>query len=583
MTTKTDTVKTHTVKTDTVKTYTAPHALRTMPILLTALALALALAAPARAETDPRSLAELQKAVADDPRDAASWYALANAWADVEQPEKALEAAEKAVELAPEEIVYLHGRAHHANWIARYDLALDSYRRVLALAPQDQEALLGRARAESWSGRLDDAIAHYRALRVEVPELREAWIELARCLVWRGDPAAALAVLDAYASRFGEDEAARRERARALASPRPRASLDLLAALLRTQPEDLDLRALEPIALAGSGRPGQARERLDALLVDAGGKPEIEAVARLVGTPMRTALTPRFEVYQDGDSVERQVLGFAGSGQLVAASRWRLEVDETALSADRGSGLAARGGGTLRSNAYLVGLSGRPWAALSLDGALGERDVDRGGDLTLYRLAARWDVSDALAFDAERSRDYHDVSPRALELEIARTQNRLGLTWRPTLRSHFELWAARDTFSDDNRREEVVVATRRQTLRRSRINLDLGLEAWWMGFDFDPGSGYWAPEDYRRYAFTGFGYWKIANDHGASFQFAAGWLRDDIDPSYRFGGDVALELFFGIYRDWQLVVRGAYSENSRQASGAFHAWRGALLLTRRFG
>ena len=563
--------------------YRLPVIVGTLLVLLLALLILLVLASPAGAETTGPTLADLEATTMLETQDAAAWFALANAWGNEGRPEEALEAAERAVALEPRNIIYLHGRARHANWAGRYALAIDSYRRILVLSPDDQEAYLGRARSESWNGQLDEAVEHYRALLERWPEHAQAWIELARCQVWRGDSAAAIALLDRYVESFGDGPEARRERARALAVPRPRASLDLLATLLEAAPGDLDLRGLEPIALARSGHPGEALERVDQLVLDGGGEPSVESVARVVTTPLRPTLDARFDFYRDGDSVERTRTRFEAAGGLGAEHRWHLGLEETSLTADRGSGLAARRTDTIRSTAIELGIVARPWAALELDAAVGEREIDGGGDLTPYHLALRWEPGDTLAIALERRRDLHDVSPRAVELEVARTQNRLGFVWRPTLRNHVELWAARDTYSDGNRRSEVIFAPRRQTLRRSHFNLDLGLEGRWMEFDFDPGPQYWAPLEYRRYALTGFGYWKMADDHGASLNFALGWFRDDVMNDYRFGGDAAFEGYFGIYRDWQLRLRAAYSENARQPSGAFDAWSGSLLLTRRFG
>ena len=526
--------------------------------------------------------AELEAWTVQNPGDAAAWFALANAWGDEGQPEEALAAAERALALEPRNSEFLHGRAKHANWAGRYAPALDSYRRLLVLNPDDRLAYLGRARVESWSGLLDAAVDHYREYLERWPTQGPAWLELARCQIWRGDSAAAVEVLDRYVERFGDDPEARRERARALAVPRPRASLDLLDGLLVAD-ADLDLRGLEPLALLRRDRPREALDRLDRLRLDGPGDPGVESLIRVVTTPLRTTLTPIFDLYSDGDSVERQRTSFEAGGGLGVVHRWRLELDQTSLEADRSSGLAARRATRMRSTAARLGASFRPHMDLRLRGELGQRKIEDGGDLTIYRLGLRWQPTDRWTLDLERARELHDVSPRAVELEIARTQNRLGMTWRPTLRNHVELWLAEDQFSDRNRRWEVVFAPRRQALRRSRFNLDLGVEGRWMGFDFDPGSGYWAPDDFRRLAFTGFGYWKLADDHGVSLVFALGWYREDSLDSDRFGGDVALEGTFGIYRDWQLRLRGAYSEAARLPSGAFHAWSGSLRITRRLG
>ena len=100
--------------------------------------------------------------------------------------------------------------------------------------------------------------------------------------------------------------------------------------------------------------------------------------------------------------------------------------------------------------------------------------------------------------------------------------------------------------------------------------------------DDDLGNGYYDPDSYERYTFTGYGYWKIDDQNGLGFVMNLGWFEDDSMDDFRFGGDLTLEGMFGVYRDWMVLVRIAVTENQRLQTGAFRALGGNVALTRRF-
>jgi Tfp pilus assembly protein PilF len=521
---------------------------------------------------------------------AEAFYEEACTYSTQDQPEAALEAIEQAVALAPDNAQYLLGRAQIANWLGKYDLARQSYQRILDANPDHREAALGRARSTAWGGHLAAATRYYRdyvARYPAGPDAEAARLEYARVESWQGDFATAVELLDAFREDFGPDRPAYQEdRARIFtAADRPTTGLALVEPLLRQKPQDPALVGIRTLALAGSGRPAAALEGVEALRDLAPGAPKTVEIERIVTTPRRPVFTPHLSFYSDSDSVERAEAGFDGGFSPSAASRFTVGVSGDELTADPGSGLDSSDGEAVRSAELWVGFGGRPSPKVWLEGRLGDAEIDHngdGGDLLTYRARARFDFSDEVQLTLESQRSYYAVSPKALELEIHRTANRLGLHWTPDLRYTVELSGGYDTFSDGNRSWEAVLAPRRAVLRRQGFNLDLGLRAWWFGFDDNPGNGYYAPEDYQRYTFTTFSYWKISDNTGVSLVTGAGYFKDNTMDDFEFGGDAALELTVGVYRDWLLQLRASYTENTRQASGAFDAWGGAIFLSRRF-
>ncbi|MBT9591767.1 MAG: hypothetical protein IV089_12845, partial [Thiobacillus sp.] len=92
----------------------------------------------------------------------------------------------------------------------------------------------------------------------------------------------------------------------------------------------------------------------------------------------------------------------------------------------------------------------------------------------------------------------------------------------------------------------------------------------------------YAPARYQRYALTAFTYWKLSDDDGVSVAFGLGPYKDNTMGGYRTGGDISAEGFFGIYRDWYLNVKAAYSDYGGGDTGAYRSRLFEVSLTRRF-
>jgi hypothetical protein len=178
--------------------------------------------------------------------------------------------------------------------------------------------------------------------------------------------------------------------------------------------------------------------------------------------------------------------------------------------------------------------------------------------------------------------DLFTASPRSAKLGIERRSTTLDATWAPDLRWTLDGRLGVDTLSDGNDRWEAQFAPRRAILRSQRLNLDLGVSGRWFGYDTDPGNGYYAPTTYRRYAVTAFTYWKLSDDDGVSVAFSYGPYKDNTMSGYRSGGDVVLEGFFGLYRDWYLNVKAGLSDYGGGVAAGYRSHQFELSLTRRF-
>jgi tetratricopeptide (TPR) repeat protein len=526
----------------------------------------------------------LREAVRYAPDDARLHAKLSQAHAVAGQPAAALAAIDRAVALEPGNAASLRARAELAAWTGDYAVALDSHQRLLALAPNDPDARLGMARAHHWRGELDASDRAYQAYFAQHPDAAAA-IRLEHVTVASelGDYARALEMLETHLQRFGDSPDWRKQTARVLAwAQRPTRALALIEPLAPALPDDYELAYTRTLALHHAHRPREALASLGDVGRLRPDSRETADLARFIRTSLRSNAGFGFAYSTDSDDVSLRRLG--AHGEIVIDPDTRLSGGGGRLesSADAGSGFERPDGGTaIGYNRAWLGVQHRLSPALSLDAQVGGGSA-AGDSRFIYQLGAGITPADALALRLSRRQDLHAVSPRAIALGIERRANTLDAAWAPDLRHTVASRLAYDTFSDDNDRWEAQLAPRRAVLRTQRLNLDLGVAGIWYGYDHDPGNGYYAPSRYQRYALTAFTYWKISDDDGVSLAFSAGPYKDNTMGGYRAGGDVSAEGFFGIYRDWFLNAKAAYSDFGGGYTGAYRSAWFELSLTRRF-
>lgn len=533
---------------------------------------------------DPTGAAQaLGEAVRLAPDDARLHARLSQAHAVAQQPSAALAAIERAVALEPANPAYLRARAELAAWQGDHAAALDSHRRLLALAPDDREAQLGIARVLHWRGELkasDRAYAAYLARHSDAPE---PWLEHARVVTELGDYARALDMLETHAQRFDGGPAWDKQIARVLAwAQRPAAALTVVERLAPALPDDYELAYTRTVALHHGHRPHEALASLAETARLRPDSPETHDLERFIRTPLRSNVTVGYAVSAGSDDVDVRRAGVRGEYVLNPETRLIGGSDRQWLRTDTGSGYERPDGGNhIGYNRTWLGAQHRLNPTLALDAWVGQGTAS-GDSRVIYQLGADIHPADELALRLMRRQDLHTVSPRAAALGIERRANSLDATWTPDLRYTVAARLGWDTFSDDNDRWEAQLAPRRAVLRTERVNLDLGVAAVGFGYDHDPGHGYYAPSRYQRYALNAFTYWKLSDDDGVSLAFSYGPYKDNTMNGFRTGGDVSAEGFFGIYRDWYLNVKAAYSDYGGGDTGAYRSHLFEVNLTRRF-
>jgi tetratricopeptide (TPR) repeat protein len=536
---------------------------------------------------DAEAAAQAYARAADLARgDAEAQRAASRAFATAQQPKPALEYLERAIVLRPDDDALQLDRVRLANWLADYALAERTLDALLAEDPErvDVSADLGRVRA--WQGRLDEADDLFARHIEAFPDDRLAWVDRARIQIWRGDYARAIELLDAHDGHFPSppDRMADGERARALAwSGRWRAAAALNAGLRADAGESYDELFTEALLHRHHHRPVEALPWLERVEASKPEAKETRDLARGTWLPLRSRIGVDVSHFEDSADIEIDSLGARAAWRFADASWLRAELQQRDFEAPAGGPFAPiLGGRSIDEDRVLLGLEHAPDAALGLRLRLGRSRLDGLGSETIGRAFVDWAASDDwnLAFDA--GRDRVAASPRSLSLDLTQRWIGAGAEWRPNLRWRGQARLAHGRYSDDNRVLTLDASAWRAVYRSQSWQWDLGGVGLWQDFDDPaPGSGYYAPDGYRRLQVAARAYWRWNDDRGLALDLATGVQRDDASDGWKSASDASAEAVFGIFSDWELRLRAAWSDR-RQASGSFDARSIGASLEYRF-
>jgi len=526
--------------------------------------------------------AALRHAIEEVPQDATLHQRLSQAYALLNQPLAALDAIERAVALSPSAVDFLRARATLATWAQDYGKAQDSYRRLLELQPDDHELALNLARVSAWGGRTDSAVDAYRQYLRHEPAAAAVWIELARTEGWRGNYAAAFEALEHYEQLAGPDEAYARESAAVLArSGRADKALDTLEPMLREKPDDFELNLTRTVALTMQGHRREAASALEEVRRLQPDAPDTQAVERLVRAAQASSADPGVSVYGDSNGLEVQRVTPRANVSLTTGTVLSVGSVHEMLTAPLGSGLEQVGGDLdARHDQLWIGAAQQA-GIFNVHGRIGQsRAADH--NLTGYTIGADLAPFDGLRLSVERNFGFFVMSPRTVGLGLRQTGDHGQVEWSPTLSSHIAVDMLHQALSDGNRRWEFTISPRHSVARTERMNLDLGVVVSQLGTTKNLDNGYYDPKRYEYYAATAFPYWKVRESVGVGLSLAAGVQRDDLSPTFRFGGNATAEATFGIYDPWGFKVSGGGIFNQRLGNGAFRGYGVSASVIRRF-
>jgi hypothetical protein len=458
-------------------------------------------------------------------------------------------------------------------------MAIAAPARAQAVDPQLQQA-----REAAWAGRTDEALRQVDAYLAQHADDQAALLDRATYLAWSGDYARAIETLD----RRGVDDApARQLRARVLAwDGRRDAAMALSTPAYEAAPNDYDAAWTHALAARLGQRPEQALPALATVLAQKPEARDSQTLAKVVRVPMYASLSMPVSRYSDSDDIE--IASFGIDADLRLSDAWRLLGgsglrDHSAPAT--GPFAPLNGGDTVDESRTYVGArySASPKSAFEfvlgstrLSGDNGFSDSDSFG-----RVQFSHQASDTFAYTLSGTRDRVASSPRALSAGTIGNGASASLRWRPGRRDNLNGWIAYDDYNDGNSRHMVAVDWRHAMHRGQKANVDLGMQAEWLGYSQTPGNGYYSPDRYQRIAPTLNAYFKLSEETGLMLSAAVGVQRDETFDNWKRASDVGLMLTVGILTHWQLVGSVGYSERINEF-GRYDGTNAGLTLRYRF-
>lgn len=449
---------------------------------------------------------------------------------------------------------------------------------IAAAAPGDKADL---AHARMGEG---DAMAALQLMREHVaehPDDRAARLDLVRYYLWNGDYARAEQALLADPGAAASTEGRGLHGWLLAAAGKLRAARAIDAALLAEDANDFQAHFDEALALMQSTRPALALPEVRTLEGLRPNAPEVVDIGKRAWVRRASFVAAGFSHRSSTDDLSGELPTLWGEYRVNDRLRLGVELGAWNHRADgAGNPFQAIDGEDVHETRGLLGLRYAPSEYSELQFAFGSSSLS--GDATglwLARGSARFndDLAGTLSFE----RDRVAASPRSLSLGITRRGAEAQLHWTPGLRWVGDIWLRRDDYSDDNSRTDAIVALRRAVLRRPKFSLDLGGVAEHMHYDFDPGNGYYAPDDYKRYGLTAHAYVGLGVETGLSLHAVLGRQKDESFSSWKSANDFDATLIVGALSKWEGRFTVAYSQRA-QNTGAYEAFSAGVTVTRRF-
>lgn len=449
-------------------------------------------------------------------------------------------------------------------------------------ASQSQaQALDAQARAHMSVGDSRAALTLMQQHVAAVPNDNAARLDLVRYLTWAGKYARAEETLLANPALAATAEG-RVLHANLLAwGGRWQSAKVINENLLQDTPEDFMANFNQAIILRQTAQPALAMpfvDKVNALRPDTK-----DAIDLTRGTKIRTASFIAFDWQQADDSIDIVSTQPRLFASVVLGDEWRLtaEAGRNNISAPLFSPYAPiYGGRSVSENRALLGAQFAPTPQLTFNLSVGQSSIPNDST-ELWRAGVNYRASDVWQWTLNADHDRVMISPRSASLELTRNALEIRTRFTPDMNWTASASVRLDNYSDNNGRNELNLALSRAVVRKQGFMLDLGGTWQHLHYDFNPGNGYYAPDNYRRYSVTGSSYIGITDNIGLSLQAGLGRQRDESFSSWRSANDISAEFIVGIFSPWELRLRAAHSQRVQNV-GAYDGNGWGFTFTRRF-
>lgn len=529
----------------------------------------------------------MRQAILLEPHDPVLYKKLSEIYATAKQPTLALSAIHKAIQLAPTHIAYLRTQATLAAWANDKPQTLESYQRILQLKPYDEDAMLNLAHTLAWMGHTDASIHAYRQLLRRYPQMAEGWIQYADILSWPGNFLGAFDALSHYRQLKGETTRYLKTKARVLAlDGRFKSALAINQPLLQKAPKDPYLLATEVTALTNALQIKNALTYLQKLNTISTNDPLVRGLNDITLTPIRT----RFNLEADstGASDTTRIQDYPVSVQYFLSPETSLLFQglyERATASPYSPLHPINSLGSIADESVRVGVATQI-KSLNLKALAGGLKIQQGSNHAIYDALLNTNLGEKAQITLETSRDLFrpylvPQTPKLISLQIMETRFGGFLQWQPFVQKYLNLVVSYSDLTNNNNYLHVNVWPKTRVLASEHWLVTLGVDTDIWQFKRRASDGYYSPLHFYGYEGTLELYYSQSENMGYGFSGGWGMQKDEAFPHYFYEEDLAAQVFWGIFTDWELQLKGGYTLRENP-TGNYHCWTTGIVLTRRF-
>ena len=529
----------------------------------------------------------MRQAILLQPKDPVLYKKLAEIYATAKQPQLALSAINKAIKLAPSSITYLRSKATLAAWANDKPETLDTYQRILTLKPYDADAMLNVAHTLAWMGHTDASIHAYRQLLHHYPKMAEGWIQYADILSWPGNFIAAFDAIAHYRQLKGETTAYLKTKARVLAlDGRFKSARAINEPLLLSKPNDPYLLATEVTALTNALQIKNALTYLQKLNKINPNDPLVRGLNDITLTPIRT----RFNLEADstGASDTTRIQDYPVSVQYFltpATSLLFQGLYERATASPSSSLRPINSTGSIADESVRVGFTTQI-QSLNLKALAGGLKIQQGGNHAIYDALLNTNLDEKSQLTLETSRDLFrpylvPQTPKLISLQIMESRFGGFLQWQPFVEKYLNVVLSYSDLTNNNNYLHANVWPKARILASEHWLVTLGVDTDIWQFRRRATDGYYSPLHFYGYEGTLELYYSQSENMGYGFSGGWGMQKDEAFPHYFYEEDLAAQVFWGIFTDWELQLKAGYTLRENP-TGNYHCWTSGIVLTRRF-
>lgn len=222
------------------------------------------------------------------------------------------------------------------------------------------------------------------------------------------------------------------------------------------------------------------------------------------------------------------------------------QLENLNMEADRKSGLTVISGKEdLSMQGLLLGIKRSYSDDLAFKLLAGAEKSSVDTSTPSFEIKADWRPIDELRTSITFSQKTYAVSPRAISLDVVKTEGLLQMNWQASKKISIEGSGSYSEFSDNNEKMGITISPSYRIVHNVNTIFGAGLRFNWYGSSEHLGNGYYSPERYQSYNIPLI-YSQKFGEHNAILSIAPGMYKDNNIKNFKLAGDARAEADFKI-------------------------------------